>query len=89
MAPPELTGTGRMSVEGEELLENEDCNEITNMVTKCQREEREGGCSELIRQQVLVGTYTFWQKLSIRAWYRVDLIYQVHWGKSNHGPPSA
>lgn len=32
MAPPELTGTGRMSVEGEELLENEDCNEITNML---------------------------------------------------------
>lgn len=42
-APPELTGTGRMSVDEEELLENEDCNKITSVVTKYQREEREGG----------------------------------------------
>ena len=47
----------------------------TNVVTKCQREEREGGCSEFIRQEVFIGTYTFWQKLTIRAWYkgRADL----------------
>lgn len=40
VAPPRADSTGRMSVEGEELLENEDCNEITNMLPNAKRRSR-------------------------------------------------
>lgn len=40
VAPPQLTGIGRTSVKEEELLENEDCNKITNMLRNV-REKKE------------------------------------------------